>query len=61
MRKLIKVNGQVVTAPFVPVRSMRDELTEKGGVKLFLEAAGLFGFMALVYGSLLLINAYYGG
>ena len=58
MRKLINVNGKVVTAPFMPVRSMREEFDVKGAAVLVIEAACLFGFMSLAYGSLLLINAY---
>jgi len=61
MRKLIKVNGQVVTAPFLPVRSMREEFDIKGSLLLATEAACLFGFIGLSWASLLLINAYYGG
>ena len=61
MRKLIKVNNHVVTTPFLPVRSMREEFDIKGKVLLALEAVGLFAVIGLSWASLLLINAYYGG
>jgi hypothetical protein len=61
MRKLIKVNNHVVTAPFMPIRSMREELDSKGATLLAAEAIGLFAFIGLSWASLFLINAYYGG
>ena len=60
MRKLIKVNNKVVTAPF-EVRSMREEFEAKGALLLATEALGLFAVIGLSWASLLLINAYYGG
>jgi hypothetical protein len=60
MRKLIKVNGQVVTAPF-EVRSMHEEFKAKGALLLAAEALGLFAVFGAAWASLLLINAYYGG